>query len=312
MKTNLTIITPTFDEVDSILQCINKVKIVMKENCPQINYEHIIIDNCSTDKTADIVLQESKKDKRIKLLVNSRNVGASRSIYMALTRACGDWIIPMLPADLQDPAEIIPIMLDKAVDGIEIVYGIRKNRQEKFLIRNLRKVYYRILRNLSNFNLQNDAGEFVLISSRVARSIIDVQHQNPYIRGMIAQTGARFTSVSYTWNKREHGKSKSSAFVLADVAISGMVSTTYIPARISLIIGFMTSVLGVIAGLVYLFLTIFSSQNTNSGIPTIIITMFFLGGIQLFFLGLIGEYVLSIHRQINPEPKTTFSNEVNF
>ena len=312
MKTNLTIITPTFDEEDSILQCINKVKIVMKENCPQINYEHIIIDNCSTDNTADIVLEESKKDKRIKLLVNSRNVGQPRSTYIALTRACGDWIIPMLPADLQDPAEVIPAMLDKAVDGIEIVYGVRKNRQEKFLIRNLRKVYYRILRNLSNFDLQNDAGDFVLISSRIARSITDVQHQNPYIRGMIAQTGAKFTSVSYTWNKREHGKSKSSAFVLADVAISGMVSSTYIPARISLIIGFMTSVLGVIAGLVYLFLTIFSSQNTNSGIPTIIITMFFLGGIQLFFLGLIGEYVLSIHRQINPEPKTTFSNEVNF
>jgi glycosyltransferase involved in cell wall biosynthesis len=154
MKTNLTIITPTFDEEDSILQCIDKVKIVMKENCPQINYEHIIIDNCSTDKTAYIVLEESKKDKRIKLLVNSRNVGASRSIYMALTRACGDWIIPMLPADLQDPAEIIPKMLDKAVDGIEIVYGIRKNRQEKLLIRNLRKVYYRILGNLSNFNLK--------------------------------------------------------------------------------------------------------------------------------------------------------------
>jgi hypothetical protein len=231
---------------------------------------------------------------------------------MALSRACGDWIIPMLPADLQDPAEIIPTMLEKAVDGIEIVYGVRKNRQEKFLIRTLRKVYYRILRKLSNFNLQNDAGEFVLISSRVARSIIDVQHQNPYIRGMIAQTGAKFTSVSYTWNKRGHGKSKSSAFALVDVAISGMVSTTYIPARISLFIGFITSGLGVIAGLVYLFLTIFSNQNVTPGIPTIIITMFFLGGIQLFFLGLIGEYVLSIHRQINPEPKTTFIKEINF
>jgi hypothetical protein len=218
----------------------------------------------------------------------------------------------MLPADLQDPAEVIPLMLEKAVDGVEIVYGVRKNRQERLLIRSLRKIYYRTLRNFSTFNLQNDAGDFVLISSRVAMSINSVQDQNPYVRGMIAQTGARFDSVSYTMNKRMQGESKYSAFMLADVAISGMVSSTYIPARIALIMGFLASILGVIAGSIYLLLTIFSGQDTNSGIPTIIITMFFLGGIQLFFLGLIGEYVLSIHRQVKPEPNVTFINEVNF
>jgi len=113
-------------------------------------------------------------------------------------------------------------------------------------------------------------------------------------------------------NKRMQGESKYSAFMLADLAISGMVSSTYIPARIALIMGFLTSILGVIAGSIYLMLTIFSGQDTNSGIPTIIIAMFFLGGIQLFFLGLIGEYVLSIHRQVKPEPNVTFINEVNF
>jgi glycosyltransferase involved in cell wall biosynthesis len=312
MKINLTVITPTFNEEGSILECINRLKIVMKKCCPEINYEHIIIDNCSEDETVNIAVEESKKDPRIKILVNSRNVGGPRSIYKALSRASGEWIIPMLPADLQDPAEVIPLMLEKAVDGVEIVYGVRKNRQERLLIRSLRKIYYRTLRNFSTFNLQNDAGDFVLISSRVAMSINSVQDQNPYVRGMIAQTGARFDSVSYTMNKRMQGESKYSAFMLADVAISGMVSSTYIPARIALIMGFLASILGVIAGSIYLLLTIFSGQDTNSGIPTIIITMFFLGGIQLFFLGLIGEYVLSIHRQVKPEPNVTFINEVNF
>ena len=312
MKINLTVITPTFNEEGSILECINRLKIVMKKCCPEINYEHIIIDNCSEDETVNIAVEESKKDPRIKILVNSRNVGGPRSIYKALSRASGEWIIPMLPADLQDPAEVIPLMLEKAVDGVEIVYGVRKHRQERLLIRSLRKIYYRTLRNFSTFNLQNDAGDFVLISSRVAMSINSVQDQNPYVRGMIAQTGARFDSVSYTMNKRMQGESKYSAFMLADVAISGMVSSTYIPARIALIMGFLASILGVIAGSIYLLLTIFSGQDTNSGIPTIIITMFFLGGIQLFFLGLIGEYVLSIHRQVKPEPNVTFINEVNF
>jgi len=312
MKINLTVITPTFNEEGSILECINRLKIVMKTCCPEINYEHIIIDNCSEDETVNIAVKESKKDPRIKILVNSRNVGGSRSIYKALSRASGEWIIPMLPADLQDPAEVIPLMLEKAVDGVEIVYGVRKNRHERLIIRSLRKIYYRTLRNFSTFDLQNDAGDFVLISSRVAMSINSVQDQNPYVRGMIAQTGAKFDSVSYTMNKRMQGESKYSAFMLADLAISGMVSSTYIPARIALIMGFLTSILGVIAGSIYLMLTIFSGQDTNSGIPTIIIAMFFLGGIQLFFLGLIGEYVLSIHRQVKPEPNVTFINEVNF
>ena len=312
MKINLTVITPTFNEEGSILECINRLKIVMKKCCPEINYEHIIIDNCSEDETVNIAVEESKKDPRIKILVNSRNIGGDRSIYKALSRASGEWIIPMLPADLQDPAEVIPLMLEKAVDGVEIVYGVRKNRQERLLIRSLRKIYYRTLRNFSTYNLQNDAGDFVLISSRVAMSINSLQDQNPYVRGKIAQTGARFDSVSYTMNKRMQGESKYSAFMLVDVAISGMVSSTYIPARIALVMGFLASILGVIAGSVYLLLTIFSGQDTNSGIPTIIITMFFLGGIQLFFLGLIGEYVLSIHRQVKPEPNVTFINEVNF
>jgi glycosyltransferase involved in cell wall biosynthesis len=284
---------------------------VMQKTCPEVEYEHLIIDNASTDRTASIALEQSLLDQRVKVIVNSRNIGASRSMYRALSRVSGQWTIPMLPADLQDPAEVIPLMLEKAMEGHEIVYGVRTNRQENIFIRSLRKIYYRLLNKASTFNLQNDAGEFVLISSRVRESIVQVRDQNPYIRGMIAQTNAQSAAIPYIWNQRKYGRSKSSPLVLADVAISGMVSSTYIPARIALIFGFLFSALGVVAAFIYFLVSIFSLGSPTSGIPTIIISIFFLGGIQLFFLGLIGEYVLSIHRQVKPEAAVTSTTEAN-
>ncbi len=308
---HLSVITPTYNEEDSILNCIVQLRRVMQTSLPGVSYEHLIIDNSSLDNTANIAIAESFKDSRVKVIVNSRNIGASRSIYRALARVRGSWIIPMLPADLQDPVEVIPLMLDSAKDGIEIVYGIRTNRQENLMLRSLRRVYYRVLKRASTFNLQNDAGEFVLISARVRDAIVQIKDENPYVRGLIAQTNGQFASIPYVWKKRGSGKSKSSPLVLADVAISGIVSSTHIPARIALIFGFLTSALGVLAGVIYLLLSIFAKGNETSGIPTIIISVFFLGGVQLFFLGLIGEYVLSIHRQIKPEPAVTSIRESN-
>lgn len=309
---HLSVITPTYNEEDSILSCIVKLREVMRSSCSEMTYEHLIIDNASSDNTASIAVKESLSDPHLKVIVNSRNIGASRSIYRALARVKGEWIIPMLPADLQDPPEVIPLMIEKINDGIEIVYGVRTNRQENFILRNLRKIYYRTLRKASTFNLQNDAGEFVLISSQVRDAIIQIKDENPYIRGLIAQTNRQFVSVPYQWKERVNGKSKSSPLVLADVAISGIVSTTHLPARITLIFGFFTSLLGIVAGIVYFVLSIFSAGSETSGIPTIIISILFLGGVQLFFLGLIGEYVLSIHRQIKPEPPVTSVFESNF
>jgi polyisoprenyl-phosphate glycosyltransferase len=310
--THLSVITPTYNEEESILECIVKLRQIMQNSFPEMSYEHLIIDNSSIDNTANIAIAESITDSNVKVIVNSRNIGASRSIYRALSRVQGLWIIPMLPADLQDPVEVIPRMLDSVKDGIEIVYGVRTNRQESFLLRTLRKIYYRVLRKASTFNLQDDAGEFVLISSRIRDAIVQVKDENPYVRGLIAQTNGKSMSIPYVWKKRGSGKSKSSPFVLADVAISGMVSSTHIPARLALIFGFFTSALGVVAGVVYLVLSFFSVESTTSGIPTIIISIFFLGGVQLFFLGLIGEYVLSIHRQIKPEPPVNSVRESNF
>lgn len=312
MTIDLTVITPTYNEQESILGCIQELRRVMMEKLPNLIYEHIIIDNNSTDNTINLVRQASLQEPNLKIIVNSRNIGASRSIYRALARASGAWIVPMLPADLQDPPELIPKMLEKITDNVEVVYGVRSNREENIVLRNIRRFYYRILTKFSDFDLQNDAGEFCLISRRISQSMISVRDENPYIRGLIAQSGAKSSSISYIWKRRMTGKSKSTFFMLVDVAISGMVSTTYIPARIAMVFGFFTSFLSLLSGLIYLFLSIIFVESISSDTPTIVFLILFTSGIQLFFLGLIGEYVLNIHRQIKPEVHVFSTYESGF
>lgn len=312
MSINLTIITPTYNEESAISGCIDEVRRMMKEELPDFKYEHIIIDNFSLDSTAEVVQEICKNDLRVKLLVNGRNIGATRSIYRAMTFARGEWVIPMLAADLQDPVSAIPIMVSKIKPGINVVYGVRTNRQESILMRGLRGIYYRLIRKFSESDIPLNVGDFSLIKQEVAKSITDLDDQYPYVRGLIAQSASKVDYVPYVWAKRVSGKSKSKPVVLIDVAISGMVSTTQVPARIALILGFLTSSCGILAGLVYFALTISGISSAPPGIPTLVISVFTLMGIQLFFLGLIGEYVLSIHRQVKKEPSAPIIVSENF
>ena len=308
----LTIITPTYNEVESIGSCIRAVRETLQNYSEVMVYEHLIIDNNSTDSTAEVVAEAAESDNRVRLIVNSRNIGAERSIFRALGKAKGKWVVPMLPADMQDPVSVIPQFLDLVHDGsIEIVYGIRTNRQESLFMRSLRTVYYRIIRKFSNTEIHLNAGEFALVSKEIVSTIIETNDQYPYVRGLISQTGAKFKTLEYSWEVRKSGKSKASPLVLIDVAINGFVSTSQIPARIALICGFLLSTLGILAGFSYLIATLFFGATIGTGIPTLVISLFFFSGIQLFFLGLIGEYVLSIHRQVKLEPSVRSSKEIN-
>ena len=305
MKTEvpqLSIITPCFNEEETVLKCFESLRDVMSKELPGVTYEHIFADNCSTDNTVEIIKSFLKSDSRVKLIVNSKNIGAPRNIYRALSRTSGLAVIPMLPADLQDPAEVIPDFYRDWKAGSLIVFGQRIQRQESFVMRSLRSLYYRIIKKLASSDIPINAGEFMLIDRKVVDLLFEMRESNPYLRGLIAQVGVRSSSVNYRWGKREFGKSKATPFVLIDTAINGLVSTSRLPARITLLSGFMFSPIGILFGVWSLLASFFSSTSIGSGIPTIIVAIFFIGGIQLFFLGLIGEYVLSIHGEIRPEP----------
>jgi glycosyltransferase involved in cell wall biosynthesis len=301
-KTFLSIVTPAYNEEGTILECIRKVSEVMSGLEKQVSYEHIIIDNASTDRTLDLALEAARSNPQLVIARNDRNIGGTRNIYRGLTLTKGEWVVPMLPADLQDPAETIPEFLKNIGDECNVVFGVRKNRQESFLMRTFRTFYYKVIRRFSSTDIPLHSGEFCLISRDAVDSILEVQDENPYVRGLIAQIAQNPKFVNYTWGKRMAGESKASPFVLAEVAVTGLVSTSQVPARIALLSGIGISIGSIIWALIQVGLVVFGNSTFGAGIPTIIVAVFFFGGLQLFFTGLIGEYVLSIHRQVKKSP----------
>lgn len=298
----ISIITPCYNEADNVKNCIDTVAKMMADKLPDYSYEHIFTDNASTDSTVQIIKEHALHDERIILTVNSRNVGPFRNIWNGLTKSSGDLIIPMLPADLQDPPSVIPEFVKKWEEGYLIVYGVRKNRQESILMRSIRSAYYRAIQKLADFHIPRDAGEFMAIDRSVAKSLLMLKDEYPYIRGLVAQVGVKSSQVNYTWVKRYSGKSKNSLLNLVDQGVNGLISTSKVPARLALASGFVISLLSIVYAIVQLIVLSINRNGAQIGIPTLIVSIMFFAGIQLLFLGLIGEYVLSIHNQVRPGP----------
>jgi polyisoprenyl-phosphate glycosyltransferase len=308
----ITVITPCFNEEDNVEICAAELKKVMNEHLPAYEFEHIFADNASTDSTLKKLRTMAAKDPRIKVISNSRNVGPFRNMWNAMKNATGDAVIPLLPADLQDPPGVIPEFVKNWENGFLVTYGVRANREESWVMRFARGSYYKIIKKFASAVIPLNSGEFLLADKRVVDSILEVDDQYPYIRGLIAQTGVLSASVPYTWVKRERGKSKNSFILLIDQAINGFVSTSRIPARLALLGGFALSFIGIIYAVVTVIVVLATEVHVPIGIPTVIVGIFFLGGIQLLFLGLIGEYVLSIHGQVRRTPPMFEVEKLNF
>jgi len=298
----LSIITPCYNEEVNVEICAQELKKVMQEKLSGYDYEHIFADNASTDSTLEKLREIAVKDAHVKVISNSRNVGPFRNMWNAMKSATGDAVVPLLPADLQDPPSVIPELVKHWEQGFLVTYGVRANREESIIMRMARGLYYRIIKKFASAVIPLNSGEFLLADKKVIDSILVVDDQYPYIRGLIAQTGVKSASVPYTWVRRERGKSKNSFISLIDQAINGFVSTSRVPARLALLGGFLLSFLGFAYAIFTVVMVLISDGTAPVGIPTIIVGIFLLGGVQLLFLGLIGEYILSIHGQVRRTP----------
>lgn len=308
----LSIITPCYNEEVNVEICAHELKKVMQEKLSGYDYEHIFADNASTDATLIKLRELAAKDDHIKVISNSRNVGPFRNMWNAMKSATGDAVVPLLPADLQDPPSVIPELVKHWEQGFLVTYGVRANREESIIMRMARGLYYRIIKKFASAVIPLNSGEFLLADKKVIDSILVVDDQYPYIRGLIAQTGVKSASVPYTWVRRERGKSKNSFISLIDQAINGFVSTSRVPARLALLGGFLLSFLGFAYAIFTVVMVLISDGTAPVGIPTIIVGIFLLGGIQLLFLGLIGEYILSIHGQVRRTPPMFEIERINF
>ncbi|QDK37497.1 glycosyltransferase family 2 protein [Bdellovibrio sp. NC01] len=309
----ISVITPCFNEEENIQDCYDAIKELFATKLKDYDYEHIFCDNASEDNTVKELERVAAQDSRVKVIINANNFGFLRSMFNGVLAAKGDAVIPMMPADLQDPPELIPTFVDYWEKGYKVVYGQRDKRDEPFLIETGRKLYYKFVTRFSKAKIPVDAGEFQLIDRKVVDALKLFDDYEPYLRGMIAQCGFKSIGVKYFMKAREKGVAKGRFFLLFDLALNGIVSNTTVPIRVGLVIGFLMSILSLAYAAFLLALFLFNGRSdVNKGMASVMIGLFLLSGIQLFFIALVGEYVASIHAQVRKGPLVVEDRRINF
>jgi len=305
----ISIVTPCFNEEENIRELYNRIKEVMSGF--DYGYEHIFIDNASTDRTAKLLRELAVQDKRVKVIFNTRNFGHIRSPYYALLQAGGDAVIGMA-SDLQDPPEKIPEFIHKWEEGCKVVIGVKTSSQEPGLFYFLRSLYYRVLRGLSDVRLIDNFTGFGLYDKQVIDILREFHDPYPYFRGLIADIGFDITEIEFDQPRRRRGISKNNLYTLYDMAMLGIVSYTKVPLRLAAMFGFLSAAISFVVGLIYLIYKLIDWQNFSLGLAPVVIGLFFLGSVQLFFLGIIGEYIGSIYTLTVRRPLVIEKERINF
>lgn len=312
MKT-ISVVTPCYNEEDNVRDCYEAVRKLFETELTGYAREHIFCDNASTDRTLAVLKEIAAADSSVRIIVNTRNFGPLKNTFNGVMASTGDAVLLFLPADLQDPPELLPQFVKLWEAGNEIVYGIRAVREEGRLMRSVRNVYYRILTRFSEFEIPPGVGDFQLVDRRVVEAMRQVSDNYPFMRMMTFECGGRAIGVPYTWRARKKGLSKNRLSALFDQSLNGLVSFTTAPLRASLIVGFILSALSVAYSLVnFVIGIVLYRQLAEPGIMTLIVALFFFGGVQLFFIGMLGEYILSIHGQVRGKPVVFERERINF
>ncbi|HBM16415.1 MAG TPA: glycosyltransferase [Lentisphaeria bacterium] len=285
----ISIVTPCYNEEKNIQELYERIKKVF-ENLKDYDYEHILIDNASTDNTVKVIDEIAAKDKNVKYIVNSRNFGHIRSPYHGLLQAKGDAAMLMV-SDLQDPPELIPQFITKWEAGNQIVLGVKKTSKESPLMFAVRKTYYNLIDAISTINHEKNYTGFGLYDKRIVEILRDIQDPYPYFRGLILELGFNVDRVYYEQPRRKRGLTKNNLLTLYDMAMLGICSYSRVPMRLATIAGFALSVLSLLIAILFLILKLIFWHEYMSGLAPLVIGLFFLGSVQLFFIGLLGEYI---------------------
>ncbi len=313
VRKKISIVTPCYNEQDNVETCHEAVKALFANELAAYDYEHIFCDNASTDKTVEILEKIAAGDTRVKVIVNANNFGVFRSMFNGLLSTSGDAAVPFLPADLQDPPEVIPEFVKRWEDGYKVVYGQRNQREEHWIKRFLRGAYYRFIKRYSAVHMPLDAGEFQLIDVKVIDALRQFDDYQPYLRGMIATCGFKSVGIPYKWKRRQKGMSKAGILAMFDQGLNGMVSSTNVPIRFGMIVGIIIACLSVLYAFYNVIVYLMADEPVaDKGIMTLIVALFFLSGMQIFFTSLVGEYVASIHSQVRKGPLIIEEKRINF
>ena len=308
-KKLISIVTPCYNEDDNIEELCSRIASVMAEL--PYEYEHICIDNHSTDSTIKKIKQIAKNDKRLKLIVNARNFGHIRSPYYGLLQSSGEATI-LIASDLQDPPEMIPEFIKKWERGFKTVLAVKPESNESLIMFKIRKAYYRLISKISEVQLVQNATGAGLFDKAVINILKDIQDPYPYFRGLLCEIGFPIATIPFKQPRRLRGVTKNNFYTLYDIAMLGITNHSKIPLRLMAMGGFALSFLSLIVALIFLIAKLLYWDSFQLGTAPIIIGIFFFGAIQAFFIGILGEYIGSIHTQVRKMPLVTELERVNF
>lgn len=310
MKT-ISILVPTYNEQDNVELVYDRVTEVMTKQLPNYAYELVFIDNGSEDRTRELIRGLCAKDKRVKAIFNARNFGYSRSHFYGLTQMTGDAVM-LVHADLQNPPELIPEFVKKWEQGAKVVIGIKNKSKENGFVYFVRGIYYKMMKAMSEVEQIEHFTDFELLDQSFIEVLRKIDDPVPYLRGIVSELGFKMERVYYTQNKREHGKSYANFFKMYDFAMLGITAYSKTLLRMATFVGGGLAGISILVAIITFIRKLLDWNSFSLGAAATTIGVFFLGAVQLFFIGILGEYVLSINSRVIKRPLVIEESRINF
>ncbi len=306
----ISIVAPCYNEERNVAELYHRIKKIMAD-FDNYDYELIFIDNASSDHTVQVLKTIAEKDKNVKIIINAKNFGHIRSPYYALLQAQGDAVI-VIASDLQDPPELLRDFLMKWEEGYKIVIGVKNKSEENPIIFFLRGIYYKILVKISETDLIPNFTGFGLYDRKFIEILREMNEQYPFFRGLISEVGFERCEIPFVQQKRKAGRTKNNFYTLYDLAMLGFVNHSKLPLRLAAFLGFFSSLISVSVGFFYLLYKLIYWDSFQVGIAPMVIGLFFFSSVQMFFLGVVGEYIGVIFLQTRKRPLVVEKDRINF
>ena len=307
----ISILIPCYNEVENVAPMSQAISSIMAKELSSYDYELVFIDNCSKDGTRDRLRDICRTNPKVKAILNTRNFGQFNSPFYGMCQTSGDCTISLC-ADFQDPVEMIPQFVREWENGYRIVCGIKATSKENKLIRGLRTSYYKLIKKFSDVEQIEHFTGFGLYDKSFINTLRDLKDPTPFLRGIVAELGPERKEIPYEQQRRRAGKTHNNFFTLYDAAMLSFTSYTKIGLRIALIGGFILAAFSILIAIIYLILKLIWWNTFTAGSTPILLAVLVLGSVQLFFTGLVGEYIMSMNLRIMNRPLVVEEERLNF
>ena len=311
MKTLISVLIPCYNEQENVIPISQAVEQVLQKELPQYDYEILFIDNCSTDNTRPLLREICRNNKKVRAIFNARNFGQFNSPYYGIQQTKGACTISPC-CDFQDPVELIPVFVHEWEKGARIVAGIKTQSDENKLVRFLRTCYYKIIHKMSQVEQIEHFTGFGLYDKSFIDVLRNLHDPTPFLRGIVAELGFKRVDIPYRQARRKAGKTHNDWYSLFDAAMLSFTSYTKVGLRFATFGGIAVSLLSIAVAIYYLVYKLLHWYTFSAGIIPLIIGTFLLGGIQLFFIGFLGEYIMSMNNRIMNRPLVVEEERINF